>query len=273
MSKRFGAGWRGARVLLCAAAGASALTAAAQAPAYQPGVAQKLAADASTYVDCLLPGAVRRLGAGVTYLAARKPQTLKVAECEVRGGEYVLYDRADPKVAFKIWESAASAGDPDAQRRLAQIYEMGLTVEPDYKNAAAWYRKSAEQGNQAAAMALAALYESGLGVPKDPEEARRWYERARMPSKTRDAAPIIRDLDKLDRELKEKERRVAELEAKLASQGAATAQSVQAEVAKAKEEWLASMKSASQQVVPAALLESRRERPVIELVDPNMVRA
>src|SRR4029079_16748680 len=127
MSISFRAPMRRGRALACAFVLSAAGTAFAQAPAYQPGAAQKLAHDAGTYVDCLLPGAVRRLGAGVTSLAARKPQTLKVAECEVRGSEYVLYDRADPKVAFKIWESAASAGDPDAQRRLAQIYEMGLT--------------------------------------------------------------------------------------------------------------------------------------------------
>jgi hypothetical protein len=244
----------------------------AQAPAYQPGAAQKLAADMNTYVDCLLPGAVRRLGAGVTYLAARKPQVLKVAECEVRGGEYVLYDRADPKIAFKIWESAANAGDADAQRRLAQIYEMGLSGEPDYKNAALWYRKSAEQGNQAAAMALAALYESGLGVAKDPEEARRWYERARNPSKSRDPgreSSQSREVEKLTRELQEKERKLTELEAKVAQGTAAS----QAEIAKAKQEWLDSIKLAGQPTTPStALLEPRRERPVIELVDPNLVR-
>jgi uncharacterized caspase-like protein len=249
----------------------TALEAPAQSPNYEPGAAQKLAADANTFVDCLLPGAVRRLGAGVTYLAARKPQVLKVAECEVRGGEYVLYDRADPKIAFKIWEAAANAGDADAQRRLAQIYEMGLTGEPDYRNAATWYRKAAEQGNHAAALALAALYETGLGVNKDAEEARRWYERARNPSKARDGG-AVRDVERLNRELQEKERRLTELESKLA-QGAAAAQAAQTEIAQAKKAWEESLKSAGQQAAPVALLEPRRERPVIELVDPNLVRA
>ncbi len=240
----------------------------AQTPTYEAGAAQKLAADANTIVDCLLPGAVRRLGAGVTYLAARKPVLLKTAECEVRGGEYVLYDRADPKVAFKIWEAAAKAGDADAQRRLAQIYEMGLGAEPDYKNAASWYRKSAEQGNHAAALALAALYETGLGVDKDSDEARRWYERARSPSATSDSGPS-RDVEKLTKELQEKERKLTELEARLV-QGAATSQ---AELAQAKQALTDSLKQAESQAAPGALLESRRERPVIELVDPNLVRA
>src|SRR3954469_9714353 len=104
----------------CAAIVLATIATPARNQTYEAGAAQKLAADAHTIVDCLLPGAVRRLGAGVTYLAARRPQLLKVAECEVRGGEYVLYDRADPKTAHKIWEAAARAGDADAQRRLAQ---------------------------------------------------------------------------------------------------------------------------------------------------------
>ena len=244
---------------------------------YEAGAAQKLAADANTVVDCLLPGAVRRLGAGVTYLAARRPQLLKTAECEVRGGEYVLYDRADPKVAHKIWESSAKAGDADAQRRLAQIYEMGIGGDPDYKSAAEWYRKSAEQGNHAAAMALAALYESGQGVPKNLEEAKRWYERARSPSAKSDspsktAAPPSAELERLTRELQEKEVKLAELEAKV-TKGAATNASTQAEIEKVRKSLTDSLRLAEQQQAPVNLLEARRERPVIELVDPNMVRA
>ena len=240
----------------------------AQTPAYEAGAAQKLAADANTIVDCLLPGAVRRLGAGVTYLAARKPVLLRTGECEVRGGEYVLYDRADPKVAFRIWEAAAKAGDADAQRRLAQIYEMGVGTDPDYKSAAAWYRKSAEQGNHAAAMALAALYEAGLGVDKDPAEAKRWYERARTPAAGSDSG-AAREVERLTKELQEKERRVADLETRLTKGSAAS----QAELTQARQALADSLKQAEAQKGAGALLESRRERPVIELVDPNLVRA
>ena len=68
-------------------------------------------------VDCLLPGAVRKLGAGVTYLTPRKVVKVAVKECEVRGGEYVLFDRADPATALRIWQSAAEQGDAVAQYR------------------------------------------------------------------------------------------------------------------------------------------------------------
>ena len=240
----------------------------AQVSTYETGAAQKLAADANTIVDCLLPGAVRRLGAGVTYLAARKPVLLKTAECEVRGGEYVLYDRADPKIAFKIWEASAKSGDADAQRRLAQIYEMGIGAEPDFKNAAFWYRKSAEQGNHASAMALAALYESGQGVDKDPDEARRWYERARSATTPRGTDPP-REVEKLSKELQAAERKVTDLEARLVA-GAASSQ---VELGKARQALIDTLRQAESQAAPVMLLESRRERPVIELVDPNLLRA
>jgi len=50
------------------------------------------------------------------------------------------------------------------------------------------------------------------------------------------------------------------------------AAAAQGEIAQAKKAWEESLKSAGQQAAPGALLEPRRERPVIELVDPNLVR-
>jgi hypothetical protein len=129
-------------------------------------------------VDCLLPGAVRKLGANVTYLTPRKVGKVTVKECEVRGGEYVLFDRADPATALKIWKPAAEQGDAVAQFRLGQIYEMGLGGTPDYQSAATWYRKSADQGNRTAAFNLAVLYEKGQGVARDQAAALNLYGRA-----------------------------------------------------------------------------------------------
>lgn len=49
-------------------------------------------------VDCLLPGQVRQLG-NSTFLSQRRPIRTTTAECSLRGGEYVAYDRADIKQA------------------------------------------------------------------------------------------------------------------------------------------------------------------------------
>ena len=52
-------------------------------------------ADELLPVDCLLPGAVRKLGNQMTYVTQRRPIKTTGVDCEIRGGEYVLYDRAN----------------------------------------------------------------------------------------------------------------------------------------------------------------------------------
>jgi hypothetical protein len=129
-------------------------------------------------VDCLLPGQVRKLGSQMTYLSARRPIRTTAADCEVRGGEYVAYDRANYSSALKVWLPKAEEGDPTAQLYVGQIYEKGLGRDPDYRAAAEWYRKAADKGNAQAQINLGHLYEKGLGVVKDSAAAGRWYQKA-----------------------------------------------------------------------------------------------
>ncbi|OGU20890.1 MAG: hypothetical protein A2580_02185 [Hydrogenophilales bacterium RIFOXYD1_FULL_62_11] len=142
------------------------------APAAQPAPA------VPQVVDCLLPGQVRKLGAMVTYLSARRPVRTTASDCEIRGGEYVLYDRADTGSALKVWLPQAEAGDKAAQATVGEIYEKGMGLPPDYALAATWYRRAAEQGDRRAQINLGHLYEKGLGVARDPAEALKWYRRA-----------------------------------------------------------------------------------------------
>lgn len=135
-------------------------------------------ADKLFVVDCLLPGQVRKLGSQMTYLSARRPIRTTAADCEVRGGEYVAYDRANYSSALKVWLPKAQEGDATAQLYVGQIYEKGLGQEPDYRKAAEWYRKAAEKGNAQAQINLGHLYEKGLGVSKDSSAASRWYQKA-----------------------------------------------------------------------------------------------
>ena len=128
-------------------------------------------------VDCLLPGQVRQLG-NMSYLTPRRPLRTTVAECSIRGGEYVAYDRADLKSALHIWMQAAQAGDAEAQTNVGEIYERGLGVEPNYEAAALWYQKAADQGYSQALFNLGTLYEQGLGVPQDRLKALNLYREA-----------------------------------------------------------------------------------------------
>ncbi|MET0065401.1 MAG: caspase family protein [Candidatus Thiodiazotropha sp.] len=129
-------------------------------------------------VDCLLPGQVRKLGSSMTYVSPRRPVKTSATECEIRGGEYVAFDRADYRTALNVWLPMAQQGDPEAQNYVGEIYEKGLGIQPDYQTAAAWYRKAADQGNSRASINLGFLYEKGLGVDKDLAQALNWYRKA-----------------------------------------------------------------------------------------------
>ncbi|WP_139297556.1 caspase family protein [Nitrosomonas communis] len=129
-------------------------------------------------IDCLLPGQLRQLGVNMTYLTARRPVRTSAADCEIRGGEYVAFDRANYATALKIWLPKASEGDAEAQTYVGEIYEKGLGIAPDYAMAAVWYRKAAEQGNSQAQTNLGYLYEKGLGVEQDSITALNWYRKA-----------------------------------------------------------------------------------------------
>lgn len=135
-------------------------------------------ADDLLIVDCLLPGQVRKLGTATTYITARRPIKTTASICEIRGGEYVAYDRADLTTALNIWLASAETGDAVAQTYVGEIYERGLGVPPDYQAAARWYQRAAEQGNARAQTNLGHLYEKGLGVALNKATALNWYRQA-----------------------------------------------------------------------------------------------
>lgn len=75
-------------------------------------------------------------------------------------------------------EAEAKAGSLPAMRRLGQMYEKGLGVDPDVRQAADWYLKAGQDGDAEAQFALGGLYRDGRGVRKDPNIALDWYNRA-----------------------------------------------------------------------------------------------
>lgn len=129
-------------------------------------------------VDCLLPGTVRKLGKMSTYMSARRPIRTTQADCEIRGGEFVAYDRANYQTALKVWMAQADSGDAEAQNYVGEIYDKGLGTEPDHARAAQWYEKAVAQGLKRAKINLGYLYEQGLGVQKDMTRALNLYREA-----------------------------------------------------------------------------------------------
>src|SRR5215467_1369993 len=162
-------------------------------------------------VDCLLPSQIRRLGTQMTYLAARQAIKTSAQDCEIRGGEYVAYDRANYATALKVWLPLAKEGDAAAQTNVGEIFEKGLGVSPDYGAAAEWYRRAAESGYSRAAITIGNLFEKGLGVPRDPTQALNWYRRAAgLPELTFEVVP-----GQADAELKQLRAQIAELRSQL----------------------------------------------------------
>ena len=61
---------------------------------------------------------------------------------------------------------------------LGYLYETGVGVEQNWKEAAAWYEKSAEQSYPRAQYNLAWCYENGKGVEQNIEKALELYRAA-----------------------------------------------------------------------------------------------
>lgn len=146
----------------------------------EPGTTESKTRDANKLlvVDCLLPGQIRKLGSRMTYLSPRRPTKTSALDCEIRGGEYVAFDRADYRTALNVWLPRAKEGDSEAQNYVGEIYEKGLGIQADFQTAAAWYRKAAEQNNSRAQINLGFLHEKGYGVVKDLSKALNLYRKA-----------------------------------------------------------------------------------------------
>ena len=68
--------------------------------------------------------------------------------------------------------------DAKAQFNLGVMYENGLEVTHDYKEAFKWFSLSAEQGCADAQNNLGVMFEHGLGVVQDYAHALHWYQLA-----------------------------------------------------------------------------------------------
>lgn len=232
-------------------------------------------------VECLLPGQVRQLG-GMTYLSSRRPTRTTTADCRVRGGEYVAYDRADTKSALRIWLASAESGSAEAQNNVGEIYERGVGGQPDYTAAATWYQKAVAQGYTRAMVNLGSLYEQGLGVDKDPLKALNLYRQASgLPENSviyAEAAQREQDEQKAqaERVLKEKDaqldalrKQVEELEHKLQTQAnKAAAPSPELEALRSLVKQLEADKSQAQQQLASASVARTRAPTVDKAAEP-----
>ena len=104
------------------------------------------------------------------------------------------------KETFGWYRRAAEAGEPMAQSELGGYFEVGDGVAEDWVQAAGWYQKSAEQGWLKGQFSLARAYQYGIGVPLNLKTAIAWYERAAAQGHSQAAyfAKYLRDNHGLD---------------------------------------------------------------------------
>lgn len=88
------------------------------------------------------------------------------------------YEAGNPQLAVKEFRAAAEKGNAECQFNLALMYEQGMGIAKDEKEAIVWYKKSAELGNANAQFNLGVLYENGRGTAVDFAQANQWYRKA-----------------------------------------------------------------------------------------------
>jgi eukaryotic-like serine/threonine-protein kinase len=86
--------------------------------------------------------------------------------------------RQDYARAFELARPLAQSGDREAQFTLGWLFEKGLGVSRDDKQAVLTYQQAAQQGQVNAQLRLGAMYESGRGVDRNDEQAFYWYRKA-----------------------------------------------------------------------------------------------
>lgn len=88
------------------------------------------------------------------------------------------YQANNLPLAYKEFLTAAKDGHADSQFNVALMYEQGIGVSKDEKEAVVWYGKSAAYGNAAAQFNLGVLYENGRGTKIDYVKANELYRKA-----------------------------------------------------------------------------------------------
>jgi TPR repeat protein len=84
-----------------------------------------------------------------------------------------LGDR-DFKKAFKLYQSAAVAGNEESMYELAECFMIGKGTTKSPQKAFKWYLKSAESGFRKANAKVAQCYLTGNGVRKDEAKGQEW---------------------------------------------------------------------------------------------------
>jgi TPR repeat protein len=117
-------------------------------------------------------GVLDRMGAPLPDLPAEKAFTGKVDDA------YGAFQRGFYLTAMELALPRAQNGDAAAQTLVAELFEQGLGVKRDRKQAAFWYKQSAEGGDPAGMFKYALLLMDGRQVERDRKKADEYMKKA-----------------------------------------------------------------------------------------------
>ena len=86
--------------------------------------------------------------------------------------------REHATTAYRAWLKVAETGSAEGQNNVGFLYERGLGVSQDYKQAEAWYMMASDQGLPSAKHNLAMLTYKGLINNKDWRKSVEWLKEA-----------------------------------------------------------------------------------------------
>ena len=110
-----------------------------------------------------------------------KPETPQQAETETAplpNQAYGAYQRGQYLTAFKLALPLANLGDPAAQTLIAELYEKGLGIARNKKEATAWYEIAANAGNREAQFSFAIKLLEGKYIKEDRKRAMKLMQSA-----------------------------------------------------------------------------------------------
>lgn len=82
-------------------------------------------------------------------------------------------------LAFKWMKSAANQAHDLAEHGLGFMYMEGDCIEQNAAKAIEWFTRAANKGLAGSQTSLAMIYDEGIGdIDKDPELAKHWYQKA-----------------------------------------------------------------------------------------------
>jgi TPR repeat protein len=87
-------------------------------------------------------------------------------------------NRTEDEATAKALRKSAEEGNASAQNRLGLLYDEGVGVPQDYRQAKKWFEKAAKQGHAGAQTNLGTLYLQGEGAPQSAQMALFWFSRA-----------------------------------------------------------------------------------------------